>query len=42
MALNGSGVRDIMRVLGVISATVIATLKKRPQPSSTSMNDDSR
>jgi transposase-like protein len=28
MTLNGSGVRDIVRVLGVRSATVIAVLKK--------------
>jgi transposase-like protein len=34
LTLNGSGVRDIVRVLGVSSATVIATLKKRRQPSS--------
>src|SRR5262245_32935624 len=29
MTLNGSGVRDIVRVLGVSSATVIDVLKKR-------------
>jgi transposase-like protein len=29
MTLNGSGVRDIVRVLGISSATVIDTLKKR-------------
>jgi transposase-like protein len=29
MTLNGSGVRDIVRVLGVSSATVIAMLKKK-------------
>jgi transposase-like protein len=34
MTLNGSGVRDIVRVLGVSSATVIDTLKKKHQPSS--------
>jgi insertion element IS1 protein InsB len=34
LTLNGSGVRDIMRVLGVSSASVIGTLKKRRQPSS--------
>jgi transposase-like protein len=28
MTLNGSGVRDIVRVLRVISATVIDVLKK--------------
>jgi transposase-like protein len=32
LALNGSGVRDIVRVLGVSSATVIDTLQKRRQP----------
>ncbi len=42
MALNGSGVRDIVRVLGVSSTTVIETLKKRHQPSSTSMKGCSR
>jgi transposase-like protein len=31
LTLNGCGVRDIVRVLGVSSATVIQTLKKRPQ-----------
>ena len=31
LTLNGSGVRDIVRVLGVSSATVIGTLKKRRQ-----------
>jgi len=36
MALNGSGVREIVRVLGVSSTTVIETLKKRHQPSSPS------
>jgi len=30
MALNGSGVRDTARVLGVGKNTVIATLKKSP------------
>jgi insertion element IS1 protein InsB len=33
LTLHGSGVRDIARVLGVSSATVIDTLKKRRQPS---------
>jgi transposase-like protein len=33
LTLNGSGVRDIVRVLGVSSATVIDTLKKRRQRS---------
>jgi transposase-like protein len=33
LTLNGSGIRDIVRVLGVSSATVIDTLKKRRQPS---------
>ena len=30
MAVNGSGVRDTARVLGVGKGTVIATLKKSP------------
>jgi transposase-like protein len=30
LRLNGCGVRDIVRVLGVSSATVIHTLKIRP------------
>jgi transposase-like protein len=30
LTLNGCGVRDIVRVLGVSSATVVSTLKKRP------------
>jgi transposase-like protein len=34
LTLNGSGIRDIVRVLGVSSATVIDTLKSRRQPSS--------
>ena len=42
MTLNGSSVRDIVRVLGVSSTTVIATLKKRHPPSSTPTNDNSR
>ncbi len=33
MTLNGSGVRDIVRVLGVSSATVIDVLKKKCQRS---------
>jgi transposase-like protein len=33
LTLHGSGVRDLVRVLGVSSATGIATLKKRRQPS---------
>jgi transposase-like protein len=33
LTLNGCGVRDVVRVLGVNSATVIHTLKKRPQAS---------
>jgi transposase-like protein len=32
MTLNGSGVRDIARVLQISPTTVIAELKKRPQP----------
>jgi len=34
MTLNGSGVRDIVRVLRVSSATVIDVLKKKSQSSS--------
>ena len=34
MTLNGSGVRDIVRVLKVSSATVIDVLKKKRQLSS--------
>jgi transposase-like protein len=37
MTLNGSGVRDIVRVLGVSAATVIATLNKRRPGSSPSI-----
>jgi transposase-like protein len=33
LTLNASGIRDIVRVLGVSSATVIDTLKKRRQAS---------
>ena len=36
MTLNGSGVRDIARVLQISPTTVIEALKKRPQSSSTS------
>jgi transposase-like protein len=36
MTLNGSGVRDIARVLQVSPTTVIAELKKRPRLSSRS------
>jgi transposase-like protein len=36
LTLNGCGVRDIVRVLGVSSATVIHTLKKRLQTSNKS------
>jgi len=36
LTLNGCGVRDIVRVLGVSSATVIHTLKKRRQTSTKS------
>ena len=32
MTLNGSGIRDISRVLGVITATVISKLKAAPAP----------
>ena len=31
MSINGSGIRDIARVLGVSTSTVIDTLKKRKQ-----------
>jgi transposase-like protein len=34
LTLRGSGVRDIVRILGVSPATVIDTLKNRRQPSS--------
>jgi transposase-like protein len=34
LTLHGSGVRDIVRVLGVSSATALDTLKNRRQPSS--------
>jgi transposase-like protein len=37
MTLNGSGVRDIVRVLRVSSATVIDVLKKKSRPSSRCM-----
>ncbi len=33
MAVNGSGIRDTSRVLGVGKNTVISTLKKSPQKS---------
>lgn len=36
MTLNGSGVRDIARVLQISPTTVIEELKKRPRPSTTS------
>jgi transposase-like protein len=32
MALNGSGIRDTARVLGVSQGTVISEIKKRIQP----------
>ena len=38
MTLNGSGVRDIVRVLGVSSATVIDVLKKK-EPAVKQMNE---
>src|SRR5262245_43437010 len=38
MTLNGSGVRDIVRVLGVSSATVIDVLKKK-EPAITQVNE---
>jgi insertion element IS1 protein InsB len=31
MAINGSGIRDIARVLGISPTTVIEELKKEPQ-----------
>ena len=31
MALNGSGIRDTARVLGVSPTTVMSTLKKKPR-----------
>lgn len=31
MAINGSGIRDTARVLGISTSTVLATLKKRKQ-----------
>lgn len=31
MALNGSGIRDTARVLGINKGTVISTLKKKPR-----------
>jgi len=37
MTLNGSGVRDIARVLRVSPSTVIGELKKRPASSPTSI-----
>ena len=39
MTLNGSGVRDIVRVLGVSSATVIKVLKKK-EPGLTQGNEN--
>lgn len=42
MTLNGSGVRDIARVLQISPTTVIAELKKRPLSSSTSTRRWSR
>jgi len=42
MALNGSGIRDTARVLGVSPTTVIDTLKKKSQHDSKSMNVCSR
>lgn len=34
MAINGSGIRDTARVLGVSTTTVMATLKKKSRPPS--------
>ena len=42
MTRNGSGVRDIARVLQISPTTVIEELKKRPQPSSPSITRWSR
>ena len=37
MALNGSGIRDTSRVLGISPTTVIETLKKKKKTSETSI-----
>ena len=42
MALNGSGIRDTARVLGVSPTTVIETIKKKNRSSSKPMKDCSR
>src|SRR5712691_288724 len=42
MTLNGSGVRDIARVLQISPTTVIEELKKRPHPSSMSTKPSQR
>ena len=42
LTLNGCGVRDVVRVLGVSSATVVSTLKKRPQASHRSTGKGSK
>ncbi len=42
MALNGSGVRDTARVLGISPSTVIKELKKKRPPSSRSTERFSR
>lgn len=34
MAMNGSGIRDTARVLGISPSTVIETLKKKPKAES--------
>jgi transposase-like protein len=42
LTLNGSGVRDIARVVRISPNTVIEELKKRPRPCSTSTKVSSR
>ena len=42
LTLNGCGVRDVVRMLGVSSATVVSTLKKRPQASHRSTGKGSK
>jgi transposase len=42
LTLNGCGVRDIVRVLGVSSAAVVNPLKKRPQASHRSTGKGSK
>ena len=42
MALNGSGIRDTARVLGISKDTVLSELKKKKAPSRRSTNRSSR